>query len=180
MPTVTRRIDGVKRRDATVEARFAVAFLERSGLRLDHWFTDAERVGRHLAFAHTGFFTNEPSETLAAHLIQKADELIPANKLGKVYFLAGGSEANETAMKLARQYFYEKGETERKYFITRNQSYHGNTLGALAAGGNPGRRDDAHGVTARHEGLREPPEERASHIAGPPWVRVAHEDDTRR
>ncbi|SME89664.1 hypothetical protein SAMN06265365_101240 [Tistlia consotensis] len=88
-----------------------------------------------LPYAHTSFFTNEPSEQLAEHLIARA----PAG-LEKVYFVSGGSEANETALKLARQYFYEKGEMQRRYFIARHQSYHGNTLGALSVGGNPGRR----------------------------------------
>jgi len=89
-----------------------------------------------LPYAHSGFFTNEPSEALAEHLVARA----PAG-LEKVYFVSGGSEANETALKLARQYFYEKGETQRSRFIARHQSYHGNTLGALAVGGNPGRRE---------------------------------------
>ena len=88
-----------------------------------------------LPYAHTSFFTNEPSEQLAEHLIARA----PAG-LEKVYFVSGGSEANETALKLARQFFYEKGETQRRHFIARHQSYHGNTLGALSVGGNPGRR----------------------------------------
>ncbi len=90
---------------------------------------------RRLPFAHTGFFTNEPAEALAEHLVTRAPEGI-----GKMYFLSGGSEANETAMKLARQYCLEIGEPARSRFIARRQSYHGNTLGALAAGGNAGRR----------------------------------------
>ncbi|MDJ0945509.1 MAG: aspartate aminotransferase family protein [Kiloniellales bacterium] len=90
---------------------------------------------RRLPFAHTGFFTNEPAEALAEHLVTRAPEGI-----GKMYFVSGGSEANETAMKLARQYFLEIGEPTRSRFIARRQSYHGNTLGALAAGGNAGRR----------------------------------------
>ncbi len=90
---------------------------------------------RRLPFAHTGFFTNEPAEALAEHLVTRAPEGI-----GKMYFLSGGSEANETAMKLARQYYLEIGEPTRSRFIARRQSYHGNTLGALAAGGNAGRR----------------------------------------
>ena len=94
-----------------------------------------------LPYAHTSFFTNEPAERLAEHLITRAQAQIPDCRLDKVYFLSGGSEANETALKLARQYFFEKGEPERRYFISRNQSYHGNTLGALAVGGNPGRRE---------------------------------------
>ena len=88
-----------------------------------------------LPFAHTGFFTNEPAEALAEHLVTRAPE-----GLGKVYFVSGGSEANETAMKLARQYCLEIGQPERRHFISRRQSYHGNTLGALAAGGNAARR----------------------------------------
>jgi adenosylmethionine-8-amino-7-oxononanoate aminotransferase len=58
-----------------------------------------------------------------------------------VYFVSGGSEAIEAALKLARQYFVEKGETQRRHFIARRQSYHGNTLGALAIGGNAWRRE---------------------------------------
>lgn len=93
-----------------------------------------EQLGK-LPFAHTSFFTNEPMETLADALIAHA----PA-PLEKVYFVSGGSEAIEAALKLARQYFVEKGEPQRRYLIGRRQSYHGNTLGALAIGGNAGRR----------------------------------------
>jgi adenosylmethionine-8-amino-7-oxononanoate aminotransferase len=89
-----------------------------------------------LPYAHTSFFTNTPSEALAEHLIERA----PAG-LERVYFVSGGSEANESAMKLARQYFVEIGQPRRRKFIARWQSYHGNTLGALAAGGNRTRRD---------------------------------------
>ncbi|MDU8942017.1 aspartate aminotransferase family protein [Ovoidimarina sediminis] len=88
-----------------------------------------------LAFAHTGFFTSEPAEALADLLISKAPEGIE-----RVYLVSGGSEATEAAIKLARQYFLEIGETERRHLIARRQSYHGNTLGALAAGGNAWRR----------------------------------------
>lgn len=84
-----------------------------------------------LAFAHTGFLTSEPAETLADLLIANA----PGN-IDRVYFVSGGSEATEAAIKLARQYFVEKGEPDRRHLIARQQSYHGNTLGALAAGGN--------------------------------------------
>jgi adenosylmethionine-8-amino-7-oxononanoate aminotransferase len=75
------------------------------------------------------------AEQLAAKLIKDA----PAN-IGRVYFVTGGSEANETALKLARQYFVETGESERKYFIAREQSYHGNTIMTLAVGGNEWRK----------------------------------------
>ena len=89
-----------------------------------------------LPYAHTSFFTSEPSEALADHLIARAPD-----GLAKVYFVSGGSEANETALKLARQYFVETGRPERHRFIARRQSYHGNTLGALAVGGNMARRE---------------------------------------
>jgi len=88
-----------------------------------------------LPFAHTSFFTNEPLEALADTLIAHA----PA-PLEKAYFVSGGSEAIEAALKLARQYYVEKGEPQRRYLIGRRQSYHGNTLGALAVGGNAWRR----------------------------------------
>ena len=88
-----------------------------------------------LAFAHTGFFTSEPAEALADLLIEHA----PAG-LERVYLVSGGSEAVEAAIKLARQYFVETGRPERTRLIARRQSYHGNTLGALAVGGNEWRR----------------------------------------
>ena len=88
-----------------------------------------------IAFAHTSFFTSDPAEDLADFLVEQA----PAG-LAYAYFVSGGSEAVESALKLARQYFMERGESSRKYFIARKQSYHGNTLGALAAGGNMWRR----------------------------------------
>ncbi len=88
-----------------------------------------------LAFAHTGFFTSEPAERLADRLIANAPDGID-----RVYLVSGGSEAVEAAIKLARQYFLEIGQPERHRVIARRQSYHGNTLGALAAGGNAWRR----------------------------------------
>jgi adenosylmethionine-8-amino-7-oxononanoate aminotransferase len=88
-----------------------------------------------LAYAHTSFFTSEVSEALADHLVQHA----PAG-LDQVYFVSGGSEAVEAALKLARQYFVEIGQPQRTLFVARRQSYHGNTLGALAVGGNEWRR----------------------------------------
>lgn len=89
-----------------------------------------------VAFAHTGFFTSQPAEDLADTLIAHAP-----NGISKVYFLSGGSEAVEAALKLARQYFLELGQPKRHRFIARRQSYHGNTLGALATGGNMWRRE---------------------------------------
>ncbi|MBS0124045.1 aspartate aminotransferase family protein [Thetidibacter halocola] len=89
----------------------------------------------HLAFAHTGFFTSEPAEKLADLLIANAP-----GRLDRVYLVSGGSEATEAAIKLARQYWVEKGEPQRAKLIARKQSYHGNTIGALSAGGNEWRR----------------------------------------
>jgi adenosylmethionine-8-amino-7-oxononanoate aminotransferase len=88
-----------------------------------------------LAYAHTGFLTSEPAETLADLLIDHAP-----GDLDRVYLVSGGSEAMEAALKLARQYFVEKGEPKRGRLIARKQSYHGNTMGALSAGGNAWRR----------------------------------------
>ena len=89
-----------------------------------------------IAFAHTGFFTSEPAEKLADLLIAHA----PAG-LERVYLVSGGSEATEAAIKLARQFHIENGEPSRARIIARRQSYHGNTLGALSAGGNMWRRE---------------------------------------
>src|SRR5271163_2269980 len=88
-----------------------------------------------LAYAHTAFFTTDVAERLADRLIEDA----PAG-LSHVYLVSGGSEAIEAALKMARQYFVEKGEPRRRHIIARRQSYHGNTLGALATGGNEWRR----------------------------------------
>ncbi|MCA0906441.1 aspartate aminotransferase family protein [Ruegeria marisrubri] len=94
-----------------------------------------QRQVEQIAFAHTGFMTSEPAEALADLLIQYAP-----GDLDRVYFVSGGSEATEAAIKLARQYFLEIGQPERRHVIARKQSYHGNTLGALSAGGNAWRR----------------------------------------
>ncbi|WP_108813745.1 aspartate aminotransferase family protein [Loktanella sp. Alg231-35] len=88
-----------------------------------------------MAFAHTSFLTSQPAEDLADLLIAHAPE-----GLDRVYFVSGGSEAVEAALKLARQYFVEIGQPQRSKIIARRQSYHGNTLGALAVGGNEWRR----------------------------------------
>jgi adenosylmethionine-8-amino-7-oxononanoate aminotransferase len=94
-----------------------------------------QRQAARLAYAHTSFFTNEPMEALADRLVADAP-----GELERVYFVTGGSEAVEAALKLARQYFLERGEPQRRHFVARRQSYHGNTLGALAVGGNAWRR----------------------------------------
>jgi adenosylmethionine-8-amino-7-oxononanoate aminotransferase len=88
-----------------------------------------------LAYSHTAFFTTEPAEELGRRLCTAAGEAF-----SRVYFVSGGSEANETAMKLCRQYHHECGQTQRSKFIARRQSYHGNTLGALSLSGNLARR----------------------------------------
>ena len=88
-----------------------------------------------VAYAHTSFFTSAPAEQLADKLIDHAP-----HGLDRVYLVSGGSEAMEAALKLARQYFVEKGQPNRRHIIARRQSYHGNTLGALATGGNEWRR----------------------------------------
>ncbi|EMG5638122.1 aspartate aminotransferase family protein [Klebsiella variicola] len=88
-----------------------------------------------LAYAHTSFFTSDVVEQLADHLTRTAP-----GELNYAYFVSGGSEAIETALKMARQYFVEIGQPSRTRFIARKQSYHGNTLGALAVGGNEWRR----------------------------------------
>jgi len=93
-----------------------------------------EQIGR-LDYAHTGFFTNSAQEALGDDIIAHA----PAN-MARAFFVSGGSEAVESAIKMARQYWLEKGEPERVHIVARRQSYHGNTLGALAAGGNMARR----------------------------------------
>ncbi|MHA4867999.1 aspartate aminotransferase family protein [Duganella sp. PWIR1] len=87
------------------------------------------------AYAHTAFFTCQAAEDLAARLAADAP-----GDLDHVYLVSGGSEAMETALKLARQYWLEAGQPQRGVFIARRQSYHGNTLGALAVGGNEWRR----------------------------------------
>ena len=87
-----------------------------------------------LAYAHTAFFTNEPQEQLAAQLVDRFGD-----DDARVYFLSGGSEANEAAIKLTRQYWLAKDCPDKRLIISRNQSYHGNTIGALSASGNPGR-----------------------------------------
>src|SRR5437773_3721910 len=93
------------------------------------------RQASKLAYAHTSFFSSEPAEALADKLVGHEP-----GGLGYAYLVSGGSEAIEAGIKLARQYFIEIGQPQRRHFIARRQSYHGNTLGALAVGGNAWRR----------------------------------------
>ncbi|WP_029057878.1 aspartate aminotransferase family protein [Stappia stellulata] len=94
-----------------------------------------QRQMAEISYAHTSFFTSHAAEALADHLCDATP--LP---LDKVYFVGSGSEAIEAAIKMARQYHLERGEPSRKLVISRHQSYHGNTLGALSVGGNPPRR----------------------------------------
>ena len=119
-----------------------------------------------LPYAHTSFFTNEATERLAARLIELAPRGFGA---GRVAFVGSGSEAMEVALKLARQYFVERGEAERSHFIARRMSYHGNTLGALSVGGHFQRR-------AMYAPMLMP----ASHIAPCHAYRYRGSDETER
>lgn len=91
-----------------------------------------------LCFAHTASFTNKPQEQLAVKIANRFTEAA-----AQVYFTSGGSEANETALKLAWQYWAAKGLPDKKKIISREYSYHGNTLGALSVSGNPSRRKES-------------------------------------
>lgn len=97
----------------------------------------AEQSNR-LAFAHTTQFHSESAEKLASRVLAIAPRNFQDG--GRVYFTSGGSEATETAIKLARQYFLERGRPSRYRVVARRQSYHGSTLGAMSVSGNVGRR----------------------------------------
>jgi len=97
----------------------------------------AEQSGK-IAFAHTTQFHSEPAEKLAARVLAIAPKNFQNG--GRVYFTSGGSEATETAIKLARQYFLETKQPSRYRVVSRKQSYHGSTLGAMSVSGNVGRR----------------------------------------
>lgn len=93
--------------------------------------TQTDRV----AYGHSGYFTSAAAEALAARLVEEAP-----GELSHALFVGGGSEAVEAAIKLARQYFLEIGEPQRHRIVSRRQSYHGNTLGALSISGHLPRR----------------------------------------
>jgi adenosylmethionine-8-amino-7-oxononanoate aminotransferase len=114
-----------------------------------------------LTYVHSSFFTTEVAESLADNLVAGAPRGVT-----RAYMVSSGSEAMETALKMARQYFVERGEHRRRLFIGRRQSFHGNTLGALAVGGNEWRRRqfaplliDAHHVSPPYEYRDRKPEE---------------------
>ena len=130
-----------------------------------------------IAFVHSAFFSSQPAEELADFLVTRAPDGIE-----HVYFVSGGSEAIESALKLARQYCLEKGQAQRVTFIARRQSYHGNTLGALAVGGNQARRKiyqpllmDVEHISPCYQYRDQKPEESAEEYG----LRVANELDTR-
>jgi len=138
MPRIARRSEGI-----FIEDTQGKKYLDASGGAavscVGHSHPDViaamEAQIRQLAYAHTGFFSSEVAETLADGLVADAP-----GDLNNVYFVSGGSEAMEAALKMARQYFVDIGQPKRTTFIGRRQSYHGNTLGALAVGGNEWRR----------------------------------------
>jgi adenosylmethionine-8-amino-7-oxononanoate aminotransferase len=114
----------------------------------------AEAIGRQaaeMAYAHTGAFSNRPAEELADILLH--DE---PGGLTRAWFCSSGSEGNEAAIKLARQYFLEIGQPQRIRTIARRQSYHGTTLGALAAGGNMMRRKKFEPILSQTHSLVSP------------------------
>ncbi len=98
----------------------------------------AEQAER-LAYVHSSQFHTATAEKLAHRILALAPKGM--RREGRVYFTTGGSEAVETALKLARQYWIEKGEKKRWRVLSRWQSYHGSTLGALGVSGNVRRRE---------------------------------------
>jgi adenosylmethionine-8-amino-7-oxononanoate aminotransferase len=122
--------------------RFLDAAGQAAVVNIGHGVTEIGRAmaeqSSQIAFAHTSQFHSAPAEKLAARLLQFA----PANfqNGGRVYFTSGGSESTETAIKLARQYHLESGQPQRYGVISRRQSYHGSTLGAMSVSGNVARR----------------------------------------
>jgi len=125
-----RLADGREIIDASGGA--AVACLGHGNRRI------ADAIGRQaakMAYAHTGSFISAPAEQLADMILEGSP-----GGLTHAYFCSSGSEGTEAALKIARQYFVEIGQKQRTRFIARRQGYHGNTLGALAAGGNMMRR----------------------------------------
>ena len=130
---IAANADGVTIRDAAgseyidASAGAAVSCLGHS--HPDVLAAMREQLDR-LAYAHTSFFTSQVAEELADDLVAHAPP-----GMSHVFYVSGGSEAVEAALKLARQYFVERNEPQRHYLIARRQSYHGATLGALAVGG---------------------------------------------
>src|SRR5450432_1680785 len=122
--------------------RFLDAAGQAAVIKIGHGVADIGRAmaeqSTQLAFAHTSQFHSAPAEKLAARLLQLAPQNFRHG--GRVYFTSGGSEATETALKLVRQYFLETNQPSRYKVISRRQSYHGSTLGAMSVSGNVARR----------------------------------------
>jgi adenosylmethionine-8-amino-7-oxononanoate aminotransferase len=123
------------------ERRFLDASGQAAVVNIGHGVTEigrgmAEQASR-IAFAHTTQFHSEPAEKLARRLLDLAP---PGFRDGRVYFTSGGSEATETAIKLTRQFHLESGQPSRYRIVSRRQSYHGSTLGAMTVSGNVARR----------------------------------------
>ena len=91
----------------------------------------AAEQAEQLAYYYFHAFTNEPQERLAQRLIATAPEM------ARVRFTSGGSEANEMALRLVRQYFVDRGQPERWQIVSPAQAYHGSTLGTLGLPGRP-------------------------------------------
>jgi adenosylmethionine-8-amino-7-oxononanoate aminotransferase len=127
-------IDAANRRYFDACGGAAVSALGHTNKRVINAIKD--QVDR-LPYAHTSFFTSEPAEQLAQSLIDHAPKEFAS---GRVMFLSSGSEAVESALKLARQFHVERGQPTRRFFVARDMAYHGNTLGALAVGGHYQRR----------------------------------------
>src|SRR5213592_4877441 len=105
----------------------------------------AAAQGAKLAYLYNHHFTNEPQERLAARLLEVA-----APEMARVRFVSGGSEANETVLRLARQYHVDRGDSERWRVVSPAQAYHGATMGALALTGRPGLQRPFEEYLARH------------------------------
>ncbi|MBM3545809.1 MAG: aspartate aminotransferase family protein [Alphaproteobacteria bacterium] len=139
LPPIAVRAEGISIWDSTGKAYMdacggaAVSCLGHSHPKV---VEAMDRQVRKLDYVHPGFFSGEPAEHLADLLMEDAPK-----GMTHAYFVSGGSEAMEAALKMTRQYFLEIGQAKRTRFISRRQSYHGNTLGALAVGGNLARRE---------------------------------------
>lgn len=90
---------------------------------------------KQVSYVHTLSYTTDAAEDLAKFILQNPSS-VSKHDLEKAYFVGSGSEANDAAMKLARQYFFEQGQTQRKFFVARRQGYHGNTIGTMSISSN--------------------------------------------
>ena len=98
-----------------------------------------------VSYVHTATYTTSSAEDLAHFLLYDPTSTFE-HHLEKAYFVGSGSEANDSAMKLARQYFVEKGELDRTIFVARRQGYHGSTVGAMSISANVARKKQFEGV----------------------------------